>query len=76
LLDRASILQQTLGIALHAVSTQLVDRLRGEPDMTAHRDAALDQEAHRVGHGRAALELDDLRSGNHEPGGICESDVL
>jgi hypothetical protein len=33
--------------------------------MAAHRNAALDQEAHGVSHRGAAFQLDHLRPGNH-----------
>src|SRR3546814_109614 len=63
------------GIAApYAVSAQRVDRLWGQSDVPEHRHAAAGQEADRLGHLDAALELDGgtARLG-HDPGGRLES---
>ena len=59
--------------ALGAEAAERVDRLRLQPDMAKHGDAALDQEADGFGHGLAALELDAGAAGfSHDSGGIAE----
>ena len=46
-----------LGSALGVESTERVNRLRLQPDMRQHRDAARGEEADGLGHNRAAFEL-------------------
>ena len=54
--------------ALDAVAAQRMHRLRRQPEVGAHRDAALDEEAHRLGRPAATFELDHLRAGLHQRG--------
>ena len=49
-------------LALHLVAAELVDRLRRQAEVAHHRDAGLDEQAHRLGDARAALQLDGLRA--------------
>ena len=64
-----------LGIvaAAGAIAAERVHRLRGQPDMADHRDAALDEEGDRLGHRLAALQLHRRRAGFLEhPRGVAE----
>ena len=49
--------------ALHPVAAERVHRLRREPEVAHHRNPAIHQRPHRLGHGPAALELDALGAG-------------
>jgi hypothetical protein len=57
--------------ALHAVAAERVHRLRRQAQVGAHRDAALDQEAHRRGGPAAAFELDHVRAALHQAHRSC-----
>src|SRR3546814_7677480 len=68
--DRARFL---LALAAHAIAAQDVDRLRRQPDMAHHRDAALGQEFDRRRQHLAPLDLDRCGAGFLEQGrGIVE----
>src|SRR3546814_1596098 len=73
----AGVLQDALrlgrGPAAGAVAAGDVDRLRHQPDMAEHGDAALGEEMHGLRHLDAALELDRLAAGlAHHAGGAAE----
>ena len=62
-----------LAAALHLEPAGGVDRLRHQPDMPHDRHPAPGQKAHRLGHLRAAFELDRGAAGLcHEMGGAAE----
>ena len=67
-------MNQTLGrrfrLALHAITAQRMHRLRRQPEVTANRNAARGQKVYGLGHALATLELDHLRAGRHQLGGI------
>ena len=65
-------MRAVVGLALHPVAAELVNRLRDQADVAADRNAALDQEAHGAGHDLPAFELDHLRTGRHQARGIGE----
>ena len=52
--------------ALHFIATQLVNGLRRQTQMGAHRYTAARQFAYAVGHPRFALYLDQFRACSHE----------
>ena len=47
-------------------------RLGRQADVAAYRDAAVGEEAHRLGHVLAALDLDHLGAGGHQLHGVAE----
>ena len=57
---------------LHLVAAELVDRLRQQTEVRAHRNAALRQEGDGVDHHRAAFQLDHVRARRHQPRGRGE----
>jgi hypothetical protein len=50
-------------VALRTEAARRIDRLRLESDMPHHGDAALDEEANRLGHLAAAFDLDAAAAG-------------
>ena len=53
--------------SLHPVAAELVDRLRQQAEMRAHRNAALGEEGDGLDHHRAAFQLDHVRARRHQP---------
>ena len=53
-------------LALNAIPAERMHRLRRQPQMTAHRHAALGQKTHRLRRPAATFELDHLRARLHE----------
>ncbi len=60
-----------VGVAARAVAAERVDRLRRQPDMAHHRNAATHEKRDRLGHFLAAFELDRGAAGlgQHARGG-------
>jgi voltage-gated potassium channel len=75
-LQQLRVVQQPLAVlaaALHPVTAEGVDRLRGEPEVGHHRDAGRHQLLDLVHDPPAAFELDRLRAGFlEEAAGRCE----
>jgi hypothetical protein len=58
--------------SLHAVAAQGVHGLRSQPQMGAHRDAALDQKMHGLGGPATAFQLDHVGTGLHQHHGAAQ----
>ena len=69
--SRMILSRSALGVAARAVAAERVDRLRRQPDMAHHRDAATHEKRDRLGHFLAAFELDRGAAGlgQHARGG-------
>ena len=57
---------------MHPVAAQGVHGLWRQAQVRAHRNAALDQKAHRLGGPAAAFELDHVGAGLHQRGGTAQ----
>src|SRR5437867_6165073 len=69
---REQLLLRVLALALDTVAAELVHRLGRETEVTANRNAALREEAHRLREFRTALELHHLGAGRHQFGRAAE----
>ena len=75
--DQLGVFQQTLGItlvaALHFVAAELMHALRRQPQMRAHRYAALHEIGNGVGDRLAAFQLHHLCARSHDFGRVAKS---
>ena len=67
-------MDQSLGrrfrLALNAITTQRMHRLRRQPEVATNRNTARGQKVYGLGHTFTAFEFDHLRAGRHQLGGI------
>ncbi len=56
--------------ALDFVATEDIDRLWGQAQVRAHRDAPLGQQPNRIGQPQRALDLDHVGTGLHQHGAV------